>query len=200
VDYRVTPLPARPGTAALLVSVSLLGNASGSTSFAVPTIPPQFGKAQSEIGDYSVLGGRIVSDSPDLVIAHEPGARLIIHYRVGSSASAEVQVSPAIMSFAVRQGWFAGFGWGFLILPKERETEQATFGWEEIPVGVQHFDTFGTAPMTAAEAQQRFIIGGSDVEESHQTLDGALLRFVSVGHLPGSADDFRAMVRRTLTG
>jgi hypothetical protein len=199
VDYRVSPLPTQAGTASFLVSVSLIGNPSGSTSFSIPTVPPQFGKEQSEIWDFSVVGGRIVSHTPYLVVAHDPGARLTVHYRVRSPADAEVQVSPAIMSISARQGWFAGFGWGFLIVPKGREQDPATFGWEKIPAGVKCFDTFGTVPLTISEAEGRFVVGGSDVEESHEILDGALLRFVGVGHLPGSSDEFRAMVRKTLT-
>jgi hypothetical protein len=201
VDYRVTPLPTQGGTASLLVSVSLIGNPSGSTSFTIPTVAPMFGKSQSEIGEFSVSGGTIVSQSPDdLVIQHVPGAKLSVRYSVTSPADAVVDGSSTMSSLPVRRGWFAGFGWGFLIIPKEKKADQATFGWGEIPAGVKHFDTFGTAPMTVGEAEQRFIVGGSDVEEWYETLNGALLRFVGVGHLPGSPDDFRAFVRTTLIG
>jgi len=201
VDYRVTPLLTQAGTASLLVSVSLIGNPSGSTSFTIPTVSPMFGKSQSEIGNFSVSGGAIVShSSDDLVIQHVPGARLSVRYSVTSPADAEVDGSSALSSLPVRRGWFAGFGWGFLLIPKERKADQATFVWGEIPTGMKHFDTFGTGPMTVRDVEQRFIVGGSDVEEWHETLNGALLRFVGVGHLPGSSEDFRAFVRTSLIG
>ncbi len=185
VSYRIAPVIADGALTALAVELSFEGDADGETRLSLPNEWAGSDKLWQAVSDLTVDGGRLVADGDAARrIAHAPGARLTVRYRISANAPADPDADFEKARPVIRPGWFFFHGEGMFATPDGRETAPARFRWQNWPANwrvASDLDHLAGRPGTVADVVESAAIGAPDIQLVERQVDGAPLRVAMRG-------------------
>lgn len=185
VDYVVTPRVGPGGLAALEVSVSLTGDADGTTTIALPDRWAGSAGLYEAVRDLEVTGGTLAAGegAAQRNIVHRPGAALVLRYRLEPPAAADPGLDYEKARPVLRPDWFYVHGEGGFIAPEGRGAAPARFRWGALPPGWQAAGTLD-APDRARTVDgvvNSILIGGTDLRLLERSAGGRPVRLALRG-------------------
>jgi len=178
VAYGLSPVFADSGLAALEVTITLDGDADGTTTFVLPNEWGGETALYRNLRDFVAEGASLPpepgTDSTRISLRHAPNARITLRYRV-VSATAEDPVARGRNEYrpVIRPTWFHAIGYGVFARPERADSTHATFAWDD-----------GGAPAG--------FVFASDLEHAQS------LTLESIGHSVVVGGDFRVTERGVL--
>lgn len=203
VSYTVAPVMAGDSLAALAVEIRLDGDADGETRLDLPQKWAGTDSLWKQLSAIQVEGAASVrEDGPGArVMAHRPGAPLVVRYRVTSPYGETPGFDYEKAVPLVRPGWFFFHGEGVFATPEGRSDAPARFAWRGFPAGwtiASDLDHLGGArPGTVDDVVESVALGGADVTVVEREIGGAPLRVAIRGRwsfAPGAFADAVARI------
>lgn len=202
VSYTLAPVMTGDSLAALAVEIGLDGDADGETRLDLPQEWAGTDSLWKQLSAVEVEGAASVrEDGPAVrVIAHRPGAPLVVRYRVTSPYGEAPGFGYEKAVPLIRPGWFFFHGEGVFATPEGREKAPARFTWRGFPEGwtlASDLDHLGGArPGTVTDVVESAAIGGADVTVVQRDVGGAPLRVATRGRWGFTPEAFADAVGR----
>ncbi|MDB5693775.1 MAG: hypothetical protein JWO81_2838 [Alphaproteobacteria bacterium] len=117
----------------LAVEIRFTGNPTGTTAIELPDHFTGTAELWRYISDLKVEGGTVTGDGDMRTIRHQPGAPLIVRYRVESRGDAADRSETARPT--LRPDWFFFHGEGVFATVRGREAVPVGFHWGAVPAG-----------------------------------------------------------------
>lgn len=205
VGYTVSPVMADSGLAGLAVEIRFEGDADGETRLALPSRWAGTDSLWRHLGPVEVQGAASVRhDGPAArVIAHAPGAPLVVRYRVSSAYAGEPGLDYQKAEPLILPGWFFFHGEGVFATPEGREQAPARFAWSGFPpawkVASDLDHLAGARPGTVADVYESVAIGAPDLVLMERPVGGAPLRMATRGAWTFAPEAFARTVEAIVT-
>jgi predicted metalloprotease with PDZ domain len=201
VHYTVAPVMERAALAGLAVEIRLRGDADGETRLNLPEEWAGTDSLWRNLRDLRVEGARSVRrDGPAVrVIAHAPGAPLVVRYRVTSAYAADPGFGFHKGNPMVFADWFFFHGEGVFAEPEGREDAPAGFAWGRFPPGwkvasdLDHLQR-GLRTGTVVDIMESTAIGAPDLAVVEHAIGAAPLRVAVRGRWPFTPEEFAGAV------
>lgn len=206
VAYTLEPEMQGDAIVALRVSVSFIGDASGTTT--VDWIDGWAG--EKRLGQWSrdvtVEGASGSEPAPrgGRIVHAAPNAPLTLRYRIVSAYGADPSVDDSEQSRpVVRPGWFYAVGEALFAVPQGRDTALASFAWRG-PAGIgfasdlEHATGPRGKPKTLDDITESIVIGGRDLHVATGVSGGATVRIARVGRYRFDAAAFDALALKVI--
>ena len=184
IAYSLAPVMTDAGLTALAIELRFRGDADGTTLLHLPDEwagTPDLWKA---VSDVTAEGGTLSGEGAVRSIAHQPGAPLVVRYRLASNGAAEPGPGYHKAQPIVRPSWFFFHGEGLFATPEGRDDAPASFRWTGWPVGwklASDLDHLASRPGTVADIVESAGIGAPDLELVERQVDGAPFRLAMRG-------------------
>jgi predicted metalloprotease with PDZ domain len=197
VHYAVAPVMEGGALTGLAVEIRFTGDEDGETGLLLPREWAGSDSLWRHLEEIEVRGATSVrTDVPESrVIAHAPGAPLVVRYRVRSPYAGDPGFGYHKAWPLVRPDWFFFHGEGVFAAPQERMEAPARLAWGAFPEGwkvvsdLDHLRT-GARPGTVTDVVESAAIGAPDLAVVERTVDGAPLRVGMRGAWDFSPDAF----------
>ena len=202
VSYTLAPVMTGDSLAALAVEIRLDGDADGETRLDLPGEWAGTDSLWKQVSAVEVEGAASVrEDGPGArLIAHRPGAPLVVRYRVASPYGEAPGFGYEKAVPLIRSGWFFFHGEGVFATPEGREKAPARFAWRGFPDGwtlASDLDHLGGArPGTVTDVVESVALGGADVTLVERDVGGAPLRVAVRGRWSFAPEAFADAVGR----
>lgn len=186
IHYSVAPVLQDSALTALAVEIRLAGDGDGETRLQLPGEWAGSDSLWRHLSGVRVDGAASVrEDGPDArVIAHAPGAPLVVRYRVASAYTADPGRAFEKARPIVLPGWFFFHGEGVFATPEGRDESPVSFAWRSVPAGwtvasdLDHLG--GTRPGTVTDISESAAIGAPDLVVVERRVGGAPLRLATL--------------------
>ena len=187
IHYFVAPVMNGRALAGLAVEIRFAGDADGETRLQLPETWAGSDSLWRQIDSVRVQGGASVrEDGPGArLIAHAPGAPLVVRYRVASAYAGDPAFAYGKARPIILPGWFFFHGEGVFAVPEGRGEAPASFAWRDVPAGwtiasdLDHLR--GTRAGTVADISESAAIGAPDLAILERPVGGAPLRIATRG-------------------
>ncbi len=185
VDYVVRPVMSADGLQALAVEVRFTGEADGSTRVSLPNRWAGETALWKNLSDITVDGGTMTEQEPGLkVIAHRPGARITMRYRLDTGVPGEPRIGEVYRP-VVRPGWFQVMGETAFAEPEDQASRKATFAWKNWPKTWTLASDLDHGRMgkrlMVGDVQESVSLGGPDVRVMTRPIAGGVARIAVRG-------------------
>jgi predicted metalloprotease with PDZ domain len=202
IEYRMSPVLEHGELVALAIELRLRGDASGVTRIRLPEEWASERELWRYVRDVEVDGARAVAeDGPAVRVIHaEPGAALVLRYRVVSAFDRDpITTDGQPFVPIIRPQWFYAFGEALFAGPDgdDGDDRPARFVWTGAPPGYgfgSDLEQLGPTA-TVGDVRGSISIGGSAIHRYEQAIDDAILRVVVHGEYAFSHAAFVEMAR-----
>lgn len=191
VDYRLGATSVAGGPPVLDVEIRLRGDADGETRLDLPDEYASGEHAWRFISAFTVKGAQVTAPDPaHRVLRHQPGAKLVVRYRVQSAYPAADPQSGGnpYAGPLIRPQWFALLGDYVFATPEGREREAATFAWGKLPAGWRAASDLEHAamgrPMNVADVRESITMAGANLAVAERPVPGGRLRVATLADGP----------------
>jgi predicted metalloprotease with PDZ domain len=185
IDYRVTPVTAADGTAALQVDIRFRGDADGQTTLELPGEWAGSTELWRHVAGLEIRGAmRLGGFYARPVIHHRPGALLRVRYSIVSAWQADPGFAYEKARPLVRADGFFVHGEGLFSYPEGRFAGRARFRWGKAPSGwrvASDLDHLRGKRTTVANLINSVAIGGAGLKVIERDIGGAPLRVAVLG-------------------
>jgi predicted metalloprotease with PDZ domain len=187
IHYSVAPVMDGGALTGLAVEIRLAGDPDGETRLQLPGRWAGSDSLWRHLADVRVQGAASVrDDGPSArVIAHTPGAPLVVRYRVASAYAADPGFSFEKARPIILPGWFFFHGEGVFATPEGRDDSPASFAWRDVPAGwtiASDLDYVGRVrAATVVDILESASIGAPDLVVMERQVGGAPLRLATRG-------------------
>jgi predicted metalloprotease with PDZ domain len=197
VHYTLAPVMEGGALTALAVEIRLAGDDDGETVLLLPDEWAGSDSLWQHVEAVDVRGATSVTASGPAarVMAHAPGAPLVVRYRVRSAYAGDPGFGYEKAHPIVHRDWFFFHGEGVLAAPDGRMESPASFAWGAFPDGwtlasdLDHLRT-GARPGTVTDVVESVAMGAPDLRVTERTVGGAPLRVAVRGSWEFTPDAF----------
>ena len=202
VKYSVAPVMKDRALTGLSVEIRFDGDRDGETLLHLPNQWAGSSELWRHLSDFEVHGATGVRENgpAERIISHQPGAPLVVRYRVRSPYTADPGVDFEKARPLILPGWFFFHGEGMFADPDGRQQTPAQFSWTGFPADwkvasdLEHLS--GVRPGTVQDVVESVAIGGPDLQVLSRDISGARLRVATRGSWRFTPEAFAGMVEK----
>lgn len=184
IQYQLS-ISAAEAAPRITVSMTLRGDADGTTELDLPSNWAGSDGLWRNIGGWRVRGGAISDTAKPEVkrIRHTPHARLTIRYDVTDPDPLPPGADYHKALPWIERHWITLHGEGVIVIPSGGEERPARFGWGRLPTGWRVASDLDTPPadLTANKVATAIFIGGRDLRLIERRIGATSLRLALLG-------------------